>query len=59
MRKGIKRGLALTLHRRSLIMRRQYTDLGALIERFATTSALPSEADIRASTQEKAPPERG
>ncbi len=34
-------------HKRSLIMRRQYTDLGALIERFATTSALPSEADIR------------
>ncbi len=27
-------GLALTKHRRSLIMRRQYTDLGALIERF-------------------------
>lgn len=26
-------GLALTQHRRSLIMRRQYTDLGALIER--------------------------
>ena len=27
-------GSALTQHRRSLIMRRQYTDLGALIERF-------------------------
>ena len=27
-------GLALTQHKRSLIMRRQYTDLGALIERF-------------------------
>ncbi len=26
-------GLALTAHRRSLIMRRQYTDLGAIIER--------------------------
>ncbi len=27
-------GLALMKHKRSLIMRRQYTDLGALIERF-------------------------
>ncbi len=27
-------GLALMRHKRSLIMRRQYTDLGALIERF-------------------------
>ncbi len=40
-------GLALMRHKRSLIMRRQYTDLGALIERFREIDGTTTDSTVR------------